>query len=72
LFDVQSFRWPDCDIDQYLVIAKVRKRLAVSKQAAQKMDMERFSLKKLKEEEVKEQCQVTITNKFAALEDLRG
>jgi hypothetical protein len=34
------------------------------------MDMERFNLKQLNEEEVKEQYQVTIKNKFAALENL--
>jgi hypothetical protein len=33
------------------------------------MDMEIFSLKKLNEEEVKEQYQVTIKNKFSALEN---
>jgi hypothetical protein len=35
------------------------------------MDVERFNSKKLSEEEVKEQYQVTIKNKFAALENLR-
>jgi hypothetical protein len=34
------------------------------------MDVERFNLKQLNEEEVKEQYQVTIKNKFAALENL--
>jgi hypothetical protein len=34
------------------------------------MGMERFNLKQLNEEEVKEQYQVTIKNKFAALENL--
>jgi hypothetical protein len=38
-----------------LVVAKVRERLAVSKQRVKKMDMEIFSLKQLNEEEVKEQ-----------------
>jgi hypothetical protein len=32
-----------------------------------KMHMERFNLKRLNEEEAKEQYQVTIKNKFAAL-----
>jgi hypothetical protein len=40
--------------DHYLVVTKVRERLAVSKQAAQKSDGERFNLRKLKELEVKE------------------
>jgi phosphotransacetylase len=35
-----------------------------------KMDVERFNLKQLNEEEVKEQYQVTIKNKLAALENL--
>jgi hypothetical protein len=37
-----------------------------------KMDVERFNLKQLNEKEVKEEYQVTIKNKFAALENLRG
>jgi hypothetical protein len=34
----------DCDTDYYLVMAKVRQRLAVKKQ---RFDMKRFNLKKL-------------------------
>jgi hypothetical protein len=55
-----------------LVVAKFRERLAVSKQAAQKSDGERFNLRKLKDLEVKEKYQIEITNRFAALEDLDG
>ena len=36
ILDVQSFWRADCATDHYLVIAKVRERLAVSKQAAKK------------------------------------
>jgi len=39
--NVQSFRGADCDTDHYLVVPKVRERLAVSKQAAQKFDVDR-------------------------------
>jgi hypothetical protein len=52
------------------VVAKVRERLAVSKQTTHKFQMERFGLKKLDEVEGKEQYRVEISNKFAALENL--
>jgi hypothetical protein len=35
------------------------------------MDMDRFNLKKLNEGEVREQYQVTIKNRFSALENLK-
>jgi hypothetical protein len=53
-----------------LVLAKVRERLDVRKQAAQKFDGKRFNLRKLKELEVKEKYQIEITNRFSALETL--
>ena len=33
VLDVSSFRGDDCDTDRYLMMAKVRERLAVGKQA---------------------------------------
>jgi hypothetical protein len=50
----------------------VRERLAVSKQAAQMIEMEIFNLKMLNKGDVKEQYQVTVRNKSVALENLRG
>ena len=56
--------------DHYLVVAKVRERFAVRKQAAQKPDVERFNIRKLNELEVRKQYQIEISNWFAALENL--
>ena len=52
------------------MVAKVRKRLAVRKQAAQKSDGGRFNLRKLNDQEVRKQYQIEITNRFAALENV--
>ena len=42
----------------------------MSKQATHKFDGERFNLRKLNELEVKENYEIGITNRFAALENL--
>ena len=52
------------------MVAKVSEKLAVSKQAAQKFDVERFNLRKLNEMEVKKQYQIKILSRFSALENL--
>jgi hypothetical protein len=36
-----------CNTGHYLVVSKVRERLVVSKQTAQKFDVERFNMRKL-------------------------
>jgi hypothetical protein len=55
---------------RYLLVAEVRERLAVSKQAAEKFDVERFNLRKLSETKVREKYQIKMSNRCAALENL--
>jgi hypothetical protein len=66
---VQSVREAECDTDPYLVVAKVRESLAISKQAAKKFDGERFNLRKLNETEVRKQYQIETSHRFAALDN---
>jgi hypothetical protein len=55
ILHVRSLRAADCDTDHYLVVVKIRERLAVSKQTMQRVHMGRSSLMKLNEVEVEEQ-----------------
>jgi uncharacterized Fe-S cluster-containing protein len=52
--DVRSFRAADCDTDHYLVVAKIRGRLAVNTLGSHKFCVERFNHKKLNEVGCKE------------------
>jgi hypothetical protein len=70
ILDMQSFREIYCDSNHNLVVAKVRKTLAVRKQAAQKFDGRRFNPRNLNDLEVRKQYQIDITNSFAALENV--
>jgi hypothetical protein len=74
IFSVRSFRAGGCESDHYLVVAKARERLAVSKQKIRRVHMERFYLKTffkiLKEVKDKEQYRVENPNRFTALENL--
>jgi len=54
-------RVADYVADRYLVVKKGRERLAVSVQAAQKFEMERFNLRKLSNLEVGKQYQIKIS-----------
>jgi hypothetical protein len=55
VLNVRSFWATDCDSDHYLVVEKVRERLAVNKQKSQRFHMESFNFKKLNEVKGKEQ-----------------
>jgi hypothetical protein len=70
VFDVRSFRAADCNRDYYLVVAKVRERLAVIKQRSQRFHVEMFNLKNLNDVEGKDKCCIEVSNRLPALEDL--
>jgi hypothetical protein len=58
--DVRSFRGTECDTDHYVVVAKVKENLAVSKQAAQEFDVEILNNRQLSELEVRKQYQIKV------------
>jgi hypothetical protein len=55
VLDDRSFKAANCDTDQYLVVAEIRARLAVTKQGSHRFHMERFNFKLLNWVEGKEQ-----------------
>jgi hypothetical protein len=67
--DVRSFREAECDMDHYLMVAKIRERIAVNKQGSHKFHKGRFNFKKLNDVVGKEKYRVEVSNRFAALED---
>jgi glutamate synthase domain-containing protein 3 len=52
------------------VVAKVRERLAISKQEVHKFGTENFNLRVLNDLKVRKQYQIKNSNRFAALENL--
>ena len=52
------------------MVAKVRQRLAISKQEAQTFDAEILNLRKLNELEIRKKYQIKISNRFPDLENV--
>jgi hypothetical protein len=67
---IPSLRRADCDTDHCLAVTKVRERFAVSEQEALKFVVERFNFKNISELEVRKQCQIKISNRFAASDNV--
>jgi len=57
---LNSVQYKYCDSEHYLEFAKVRERLAVCKQEAQKFEVERFNFRKLSDLKVWKQYQIKI------------
>jgi len=70
ILDVQSFRGADYGTEHYLVVPKVREKLAGRKQTAQTFGGERFNLRKLHDLKVRKQYHIETTNRRAAFENI--
>ncbi|KAJ4444092.1 hypothetical protein ANN_05881 [Periplaneta americana] len=65
--DIRTFMGTDCNSDHYLVIGELRERLLVAKRVEQQVNISKFNILKLKDEETKQHYQVEIWNRFATL-----
>ncbi|KAJ4435216.1 hypothetical protein ANN_23794 [Periplaneta americana] len=68
IVDIRTFTGADCNSDHYLVIGELRERLSVAKRVEQQVNITKFNILKLKDEEAKQNYQVEISNRFATLE----
>jgi hypothetical protein len=65
------FQGANYDTEHYLEVAKVRERLVVSKQEAQKFDVERFNLRQLSEMEVRKQYHIKMSKESCSFGELK-
>jgi hypothetical protein len=69
--NVINIRGAECDTDHNLVVAKVRKSVTVSKEAAQNLNGEIFNLRKLNELEVRKEYEIESTKSFSSFGELK-
>jgi DUF1365 family protein len=58
-----------CDTHQYMMVARLRERLAVNEQISRRFYMERFNRKELNHVGSREKYRVDVSERFATLED---
>lgn len=68
VLDVHSLRSVECGSDHYLVLAKVRQRIALEKRQNTTKAPERIAVNKLKRREIAEEFRLKLQNRFQRLE----
>ena len=70
LLDVRAYKGADCDSDHFLLICKIRMKLATKR--AQTVKREIVNVEKLHNEEERMQYQIEVQNRFSILEEQDG